>query len=310
LLSLGHLGYREHLNQIPTVSEMAWSYNHDHETQRGPMSKVSIPGSLAVVTGAGSGIGRATAKALAAEGATVLCVDINEVAAKETATALGGKAAAYTADVSDLAALEALAAAIASEHGVPDIVVNNAGIGMSGSFLETTAADWDAIIGVNQRGVINGCAAFGPAMVARGSGQVINVASGLGFIPTPATPAYCTTKAAVLQLSRCLRADWAGLGVGVTAICPGFINTPIAQNTHYLGAGSEKARQLSEKGFSRAHPPESVAKAIVSSIKRNRSVVPTGFESWAGWYLVRVLPTPLLDVVGSVIARGARRQGI
>jgi NAD(P)-dependent dehydrogenase (short-subunit alcohol dehydrogenase family) len=273
-------------------------------------SKVSIPGSLAVVTGAGSGIGKATASALAAEGATVLCVDINEVAAKETATALGGKAAAYTVDVSDSAAMDALAARIASEHGVPDIVVNNAGIGMSGSFLETSAADWDAIIGVNQRGVINGCASFGPAMVERGRGHVVNVASGLGFIPTAATPAYCTTKAAVLQLSRCLRADWGHKGVGVTAICPGFINTPIAQNTHFLGAGSDKAREAAAKGFARAHPPESVAKAIVSSIKRDRSIVPTGFESWMGWYLVRFTPTAVFDAVGGLVARlGERRLG-
>ena len=231
------------------------------------MSKVSIPGSLAVVTGAGSGIGRATAKALAAEGATVLCVDINEVAAKETATALGGKAAAYVADVSDLAAMEALAAAIASEHGVPDIVVNNAGIGMSGSFLETTAADWDAIIGVNQRGVINGCAAFGPGMVARGSGQVINVASGLGFIPTPATPAYCTTKAAVLQLSRCLRADWAGLGVGVTAICPGFIKTKVSLNA-ITGDGGRHG--VMDEGQLRGMEPAECARQIWAAVAAGR----------------------------------------
>jgi 2-hydroxycyclohexanecarboxyl-CoA dehydrogenase len=304
-----HFRYREHPNQIPTVSEIALPYNLPTKIEV-PMSKVSIPGSLAVVTGAGSGIGKATAELLTAEGATVLCVDINEVAAKETAAALGGEAAAYVADVSDAAGMVALAARIIDEHGVPDILVNNAGIGMSGSFLDTSTEDWDAIIGVNQRGVINGCAAFGPAMIERGRGQVVNVASGLGMIPTAATPAYCTTKAAVLQLSRCLRADWSRKGVGVTAICPGFINTPIAQNTRYLGAGNEKARALAEKGFSRAHPPSSVAKAIVSSIKHNRSVVPTGAETWIGWYLVRFAPTPVLDAIGSLIARaGERRLG-
>lgn len=269
-----------------------------------------ISGSLAVVTGAGSGIGKATAQALAEAGARVLCVDINEVAAKDTASAIGGHAASYAVDVSDPAAMHALAARVEAEHGVPDIVVNNAGIGMSGAFLDTSPADWDAIIGVNQRGVINGCAAFGPAMVERGSGHVANVASGLGLVPSAATPAYCTTKAAVVQLSRCLRAEWAGKGVGVTAICPGFINTPIAQNTRYLGPGSDKARRLAEKGFARAHPPSSVAKAIVSSVKRNRSVVPTGFETWIGWYAMRFLPTPLMDGLGGLLARaGERRLG-
>ena len=269
------------------------------------MSKVSLPGALAVVTGAGSGIGRATAELLAAEGARVVVVDIDEAAAKDTAGQLGAGHHAYAADVSDAAVMAELAATIEREHGVPDVVVNNAGIGMSGRFLDTTQADWDAIIGVNFRGVINGCAAFGPAMVARGSGQVVNVSSGLGYVPTAETPAYSATKAAALSLSRSLRADWASKGVGVSVICPGFINTPIATNTRYLGEHGAKTAEMAKKGFARAHPPKIVAKAIVSSIKRNRSVVPVGAESWAVWYGTRFLPTPVLDVIGRVVARGA-----
>ena len=269
------------------------------------MSKVSLPGSLAVVTGAGSGIGRATAEALAAEGARVLVVDIDEAAAKETADGLGAGHHAYAADVSDAVAMGELAATIEREHGVPDIVVNNAGIGMSGRFLDTSPGDWDAIIGVNLRGVVNGCAAFGPAMVARGSGQVVNVSSGLGYVPTAETPAYSATKAAALSLSRSLRADWASKGVGVSVICPGFINTPIATNTRYLGEHGAKTAEMARKGFARAHPPTIVAKAIVSSIKRNRSVVPVGVESWAVWYATRFVPTPVLDLVGRLVARGA-----
>ncbi len=272
------------------------------------MAKTTIPGALAVVTGAGSGIGRATAKAFAAEGATVLCVDLNEAAAKETASLLGPGHHAYAVDVSDRDAMVELAATIERDHGIPNIVVNNAGIGMSGRFLDTSPADWDAILGVNLRGVINGCAAFAPAMVARGSGQVVNTSSGLGYIPAADTPAYCTTKAGVLHLSRCLRADWAAQGVGVSVICPGVINTPIATNTHYLGPNREKTRQLAQRGFSRAHPPETVAKAIVSAVRHNRSVVPVGTESWIGWWLVRFVPTPVLDGVGSLVSRVAARR--
>ncbi len=272
------------------------------------MPKVTLPGALAVVTGAGSGIGRATAVALAGEGARVIAVDINEAAAKETVHQLGAGHHAYAVDVSDGAAVAELATTVERDHGVPDIVVNNAGIGMSGSFLDTTPANWDAILGVNLRGVINGCAAFGPAMVARGSGQMVNVSSGLGYIPSAETPAYGTTKAAVLHLSRCLRADWAKHGVGVTAICPGVINTPIAVNTHYLGAGADKTRELAQKGFARSHPPAGVAKAIVAAVRHNRSIVPVGAESWAGWYLVRLVPTPVLDVVGSLVSRAAARR--
>ncbi len=272
------------------------------------MAKVSLPGSLAVVTGGGSGIGRATSTALAAAGAKVLVVDINEAAAKETADALGTGHGAYCADVSDPGAMTELAAAIERDHGVPDVLVNNAGIGMSGRFLDTTAADWDAIVGVNLRGIINGCAAFGPAMVARGSGQVVNVSSGLGYVPTAETPAYSATKAAALSLSRSLRADWAAHGVGVSVICPGFINTPIATNTRYLGASAPKTASLAAKGFARAHSPSIVAKAIVSSVRRNRSVVPVGIEAWLGWYLTRFVPTPVLDAVGVLTARSAARR--
>ena len=267
-----------------------------------------MSGKIAVVTGAGSGIGRATATALAAAGARVVAVDIDEVTAKETAAQLGAGHHAYPVDVSDAVAMAELAAAVEREHGVPDIVVNNAGIGMSGRFLDTTSDDWDAILGVNLRGVVNGCAAFGPAMLARGSGQVVNVSSGLGYIPSAETPAYCATKAAVLHLSRCLRADWAAQGVGVSAICPGVINTPIATSTRHLGPRAAKTAELAQKGFARSHPPRIVAEAIVSAVRRNRSVVPVGVESWIGWYAARYVPTPVVDVLGSVAARVALRR--
>lgn len=272
------------------------------------MGKVTLPGSLAVVTGAGSGIGRATAVRLAAEGARVVVVDIDEVAAKETAEQLGVGHRAHAVDVSDAVAMAELAATVEREHGVPDLVVNNAGIGMSGRFLDTTAEDWDAIVGVNLRGVVNGCAAFGPAMVARGSGQVVNVSSGLGYISASETPAYCATKAAVLHLSRCLRADWARHGVGVSVICPGVINTPIATSTRFLGPHAAKTADLARKGFARSHPPRIVADAIVSAARRNRSIVPVGVESWLGWYAARFVPTRVLDLVGSLVARGAARR--
>ena len=272
------------------------------------MGKVTLPGSLAVVTGAGSGIGRATATALAAAGARVVAVDVDEASAKETVAQLGAGHHAVATDVSDALGMTELAAAVERDHGVPDIVVNNAGIGMSGRFLDTTTADWDAILGVNLRGVINGCAAFGPAMVARGSGQVVNVSSGLAYVATAETPAYGTTKAAVLALSRSLRADWAPHGVGVSVICPGFINTPIANTTRYLGPNAAKTAEMARKGFARSHAPEVVASSIISSIKRNRFVVPSGFEAWVGWYASRYVPTPVLDVVGSVGARIAARR--
>jgi short-subunit dehydrogenase len=119
---------------------------------------------------------------------------------------------------------------------------------------------------------------------------VVNVSSGLGYTPRATEPAYCATKAAVLMLSQCLRADWHGAGVGVTAICPGVINTPIIDATRFVGA-REKDRARTVKAFRRGHSPELVADAIVDAIRRNRSVVPVGAESHAAWLLHRVLPS-------------------
>src|SRR3954453_18964494 len=199
---------------------------------------INLDEAVVVITGAGSGIGRATAHAFAKAGSTVVVADIDEVAAKETVAALtaqGAKATAHALDVTDRDAFVAFADAVVAEHGVPHVVVNNAGVGMTGRFLDTSPADWDWILGVNLHGVINGCQAFGPHLTEAGRGQVVNLSSGLGFVARATEPAYCTTKAAVLHLTACLRADWAKHGVGVTAICPGVITTPNIDPTRFLG---------------------------------------------------------------------------
>ena len=264
-----------------------------------------------LVTGAGSGIGRATALRFARQGSRVLCVDIDLPAAEKTAVEcqeIGPEAFAFEADVSDLAAMQALANTVHDTHGPLDVLVNNAGVGMSGPFLDTTAEDWDWILGINLRGVINGCQVFGPAMVRKGRGHVVNVSSGLGYVPTPTEIAYGTTKAAVLHFSRCLRADWRRHGVGVTAICPGVINTPIVRHTRYRGESAQPTtRARVERMFSRfGHKPDLVAKAIVSSVEKDRPVVPVGFESWLGWFGHHVLPSRATDVTGVGPVEGHR----
>ncbi len=257
--------------------------------------RIELAGTVALVTGAGSGIGAATAKALAERGAGVLCVDIDLEAAEKTAAACEERGAplaeAYAVDVADRSAVEALAATVEAEHGAVGVLVNNAGVGMTGRFSAMTEADWTWIRGVNLDGVVNGCAAFGPAMLAAGRGQVVNLSSGLAYTHTPTEPAYVTTKAAVLALSRCLRADWADGGVGVTAVCPGVINTPIVDSTRFLGDQADpKVRRRTTRLFRRGHKPEAVAEAIVKAIAADRAIVPVGFEAWAGWWMHRFLP--------------------
>src|SRR6266852_2732497 len=171
-------------------------------------SRIDLNGATALVTGAGSGIGRATALSLALRGARVLAVDIDEAGAKTTASACadhGAASAAYQCDVADRAGMFELASRVATEHGVLDVLVNNAGVGMSGRFLDMGPDDWEWIRSINLDGVINGCRAFVPAMLARGEGHVVNVSSGLAYLPSAMTPAYSTTKAAVLTFSRAVR---------------------------------------------------------------------------------------------------------
>jgi 2-hydroxycyclohexanecarboxyl-CoA dehydrogenase len=260
---------------------------------------VTLAGATALVTGAGSGIGRATAHALAVGGASVLCTDIDEAAAEKTAAECGERAsagspaafAAYRLDVTDRHEVDAVAAAVERQYGALGVLVNNAGVGMTGSFSDMTAEEWAFIRSVNLDGVVNCCAAFTPPMLAARRGQVVIVSSGLAFLATAHESAYCATKAAVLQLSLCLRADWAGRDVGVTAVCPGFINTPIASSARFTG-GKEDPRRRARlvKGFSRAHPPEKVGAAVVKAIATNRALVPVGFESVLGWYAHRLTP--------------------
>lgn len=261
-----------------------------------------LAGKRALITGAASGIGRATALAFAARGDVVVCVDVVGDEAEKTAAmceeAGASAAASFVCDVADRDAMAALAAAVTERFGVPDVVVNNAGVGMSAKFNDMSLDDWTWIRSINLDGVVNGCAVFGPAMVAAGRGHVVNVSSGLGFTPTATEPAYVTTKAAVLALSQCLRADWSSAGVGVSAICPGVINTPIVDHTRFLGEAADPKRlRRTKKVFRRGHKPEQVARAIVRAVERNKAVVPVGVEAWFAWGMHRYGPVAVQQAI-------------
>lgn len=259
-----------------------------------------IAGKLALVTGAGAGIGRATAVELARHGARkVIIVDRNVAAANETADAVRAacaEAAVYQTDVSDEETMNTLAAHVLNDHGVVDILVNNAGIGMAGRFLETSPQNWADIIGVNLRGVIAGSRAFGAQMVERGAGgTIVNVSSASAYLPSKSMVAYSTTKAAVLAFSESLRADFADEGISVTAVCPGFVNSDIAKNTIYAGmSGDEQERARAKAAASyrrRNYTPEATAAAIVKAIKTGPAVVPIAAEARIGYAMRRISPS-------------------
>jgi 2-hydroxycyclohexanecarboxyl-CoA dehydrogenase len=261
--------------------------------RRAKQPTVQLAGGLALVTGAGSGIGRATALALAGRGARVLVADLDAQAAEKVAAECaerGPGAEAHRCDVADADAVAALAERVHATHGPLDVLVNNAGVGMSGPFADSSLEDWRWIRSINLDGVVHGCLAFGPAMVARGRGHVVNLSSGLGYTPRATEPHYVATKAAVLALSQSLRADWRPRGVAVTAICPGIINTPIIDRTRYRGEVHQATRDKTVRMFRRGHAPEAVARAILRAVERDLVMVPVGWEAWLGWGVHRLAP--------------------
>jgi len=263
------------------------------------VSRVKLDGGRVVVTGAGSGIGAATALRFATTGSNVVAVDIDPDSAHATAdacNAAGGIAEARTCDVADAGAVEALAGEIEASLGPVDVIVNNAGVGVAGPFLDNSLEDWEWLRSINLDGVVSGCRAFGGPMVERGRGHVINIASGAGYIANRNMAAYCATKSAVIMLSQCLRADWASRGVGVSVICPGVIKTPIATRTRMVGS-MEGKQEAAMRAFRFGHSPELVAKAIERAVEKNHEVVPVGIESALAYRLLRFAPSPLQGMV-------------
>jgi NAD(P)-dependent dehydrogenase (short-subunit alcohol dehydrogenase family)/pimeloyl-ACP methyl ester carboxylesterase len=255
---------------------------------------------LVSVTGAGSGIGRETALAFAREGAELVLSDIDEATVKDTAaqiTARGGIAHAYTLDVSDADAVEQFAERVSTEHGVPDIVVNNAGVGHAGLFLDTPRDEYDRVLAINFGGVVNCCRSFGRRLVDRGTGgHIVNISSMAAYSPQQSMNAYSTSKAAVFMIGDCLRAELDQAGVGLTTVCPGVINTNIVHTTRFdVPAGKqakvEARRAQLEKAFAaRRYGPDKVAKAIVSAVKKNKPIRPVAPEAYFVYGVAHLLP--------------------
>jgi NAD(P)-dependent dehydrogenase (short-subunit alcohol dehydrogenase family) len=260
---------------------------------------------LVVVTGGASGIGRATARAFSARGATVVVADIDLEGAAATVAGLNRLGHAYRLDVAHVDEWERFASTVLATHGVPDVMVNNAGIGMGGPFLEHTAADWRRIVDVNLLGMVHGSRLFGAPMAAANSNpaggrgerrrrQIVNLASASGFSPNRGMAAYSTTKAGVMAMSACARADLAAAGVGVSVICPGFVATNIYRSSHFVGVdeetAAERAAVIDRVAAPRMPGPEVVAAKILDAVDGNRPVVVVTAPAHVLYVLAHVCP--------------------
>ena len=186
-----------------------------------------VEGRACVVTGAGSGIGRAIAVRLAEEGGRVLCADVNGEAAEETASSIGGAAEASATDVSDPRAVEAMVARCAELHGRVDVLVNNAGVNIPGVLHEVPDDVIDKTMAVNVKGPIYGCRAAIPRMLEQGGGSIVNVSSVNGIVSEPYLSVYSASKGAVVMLTKGVALDYAKQGIRCNAICPSWVDTPI-----------------------------------------------------------------------------------
>lgn len=275
-----------------------WIGEHLEAVEAGADLPAGPTRDVVVVTGAGSGIGRSVCLAFAERGAHIVATDLRVDTAERTAQLcvdLGGSAEAHRLDVTDPAGFEALAELVGRDHGAPTVVVNNAGLGMAGPFLETADEDWRQLLDVNLWGVIRGSRAFGRLMVANGeTGHIVNVASAAAFTPSRSMSAYATSKAAVLMLTECLRAELAEAGIGVSAICPGFVDTGIAGATRYVGVDAQEqdARRASaDRMYKRRRvTPDAVADAVLKAVDRDRPVALVAAEARVGRFAQRFAP--------------------
>jgi len=270
----------------------------------------NLNGRIALVTGAASGIGRETALALGRRGAGLVICDLDEQGLGDTEAmlrGLGREVLARRVDVADREQMRGFAEETLAQVGVVDILMNNAGVGLGAGFLDTSLDDWDWILRINLLGVVHGCHFFVPAMVERGAGgHVVNVSSAAGYVPTEALSAYVTTKYAVLGLSESLRGELRRHRIGVTAICPGIIDTPITRSSRLRGkyAVEGQREEMISAYQRRGYGPDRVAGNVLKAIQRNRGIAPVSPEAWIAWYLKRLSPA----LVSRMLAWGERRR--
>ncbi|KHO18563.1 SDR family NAD(P)-dependent oxidoreductase [Mycolicibacterium setense] len=249
--------------------------------------KPDLSGKQAIVTGAGSGIGAALCRALVSAGAEVLCTDIDEGAAARTAAPLGARSARL--DVTDAAAVQAAVDDVVERTGRLDLMFNNAGIVWGGDTELLTLDQWNAIIDVNVRGVVHGVAAAYPQMIRQGHGHIVNTASMAGLAAAGQLTSYVMTKHAVVGLSLALRSEAAAHGVGVLAVCPAAVETPILDKGA-VGGFVGRDYFLQGQGVKTAYDADRLAADTLRAITGNKAILVKPRRAHASWLIARLAP--------------------
>ena len=259
---------------------------------------------VAVITGAGSGIGRGLTLLLAKRGMTVIASDLNETRADETrelAKDLAGQVESEALDVTDAEAVDRMIRGAHARHGRIDYLFNNAGIAVAGEVQNVSLEDWRNVLDVNLNGVVHGVVSAYGIMVEQGFGHIINTASIEGLAPFPGTVSYVASKHAVVGLSTALRAEGADLGVRVSAVCPGLILTRIFEDSKMVGLNREEMLEALPERM--GVTPDECARRIMKGVDKNRPIIPiTGF-AWILWILMRMSPSLVLRMMGRNMRR-------
>lgn len=280
----------------------------------GTSTEDAFAGKVAIVTGGGSGIGAAIVRALADRGATVVIADIDEAAAKSVAEQIDAasdvKVSTAVVDVTDSDAVADLVNQVAADHGSLDLIFNNAGIAVAGLVDQLTLDHWDRVIDVNLKGVVYGVHAAYPLMLRQGHGHIVNTASLAGLVPGPGLAPYVAVKHAVVGLSMSLRAEAATRGVKVSAVCPGFVDTPLLGRVNpglpqtETGANAETLARM----LGKLYQADLLAADVLRGVEQNRALIVAPRSARIAWRMSRYTPRLMMRTIISGVRRAAAEQ--
>jgi NAD(P)-dependent dehydrogenase (short-subunit alcohol dehydrogenase family) len=264
---------------------------------------MKLAGKVAAVTGAASGIGRALSRSLAKRGCHLALADMNAAGLAETAAlarADGVRITCHPLDVADRQAVAAFPETVSSAHPGVDIVVNNAGVALGGSFEETDEADFEWLFDINFWGVVRMTRAFLPLLKASPEAQLVNISSLFGLIAPPGQTAYSASKFAVRGFSEALRHELEGSAIAVTTVHPGGIATAIARNARMPKTITEAERAKSQRRFERllTMPPERAGELIAQAIEQRRPRLLIGSDAKLAAWVERLSPTHYWKLIG------------